>query len=193
MSKNKADLIQEIYDEVLNLKSSPLYRYRVENNYLPVIGDGSLDSDIMFIGEAPGKNEAETGKPFCGRSGDLLDEMLAKYDIERKDVYIANILKDRPVDNADPTPEEIEVYAPFLDRQIEIIEPKVIATLGRFSMDYVMEKYGIEKETIGEAHGKVYDLPNIKFVPLYHPAAAIYNQDLKQTLLDDFGVLSKIF
>ena len=191
---NKTELLKKIKDEVLNLKDSPLYQYRTENKYFPVIGEGSHDAEIMFIGEAPGQNEAKTGRPFCGRAGSVLDMLLASVGIERKDVYVTNIVKDRPPGNRDPFPEEISTYAPFLDRQIEIIKPKIVATLGRFSMQYVMNRYGLEWELspISVIHGKVFDGPNFKFLPLYHPAAAIYNQHLLDTLKEDFKALKDL-
>lgn len=188
----KSDQIKKIHDEVLALKQSPLFAYRQENNYLPVIGDGGLDSKIMLIGEAPGKNEAMTGKPFCGRAGKILDDVLASIELPRTEVYITNIVKDRPQKNRDPLPEEIELYAPFLDRQIEIIKPEIIATLGRLSMAYIMKRYGLEKEndTIGKIHGQVFTgtTPGgykFKFIPLHHPAATIYNKESRKNLFED--------
>lgn len=186
--------LKKIKDEVIGLKSSPLYQVRVDNKYFPVIGEGSHTAEIMFIGEAPGKNEAKTGRPFCGRAGKVLDELLKSVGIERKDVYITNIVKDRPPKNRDPLPEEINLYAPFLDREIEVIKPKVIATLGRFSMQYVMNRYGLERELapISVLHGQVFQGLTFKFVPLYHPAAAIYNQALLTTLKQDFQILKTV-
>jgi len=187
--------LKTIRDEVFDLKNSPLYKYRTDNKYFPVLGEGSHEAKIIFIGEAPGKNEAKTGRPFCGRAGQLLDELLDSVGIRRADIYITNIVKDRPQENRDPSPEEIEIYGPFLDRQIEIIQPKIIATLGRYSMGYIMEKFGLQNDltTIGELHGQVFEVEGsygkIKIIPLYHPAAAIYNQHLKGTLLEDFKVL----
>ncbi|MFH1473190.1 MAG: uracil-DNA glycosylase [bacterium] len=194
MMKERDEALKKIKDEVINLTTSPLYAVRVENKYFPVIGEGNHHAQIMFIGEAPGENEAKTGRPFCGRAGKVLDDLLSSVDIERKDVYVTNILKDRPPKNRDPFPDEIELYTPFLDRQIEIIKPKVIATLGRFSMQYVMNRYGLEWElaSISNLHGKVFDTKNFKFVPLYHPAAAIYNQYLLDTLKEDFKVLKTL-
>ncbi len=145
ISMDRTELLRQIKDEVINLKSSPLYKERIKNKVFPVIGEGSYYAKIMFVGEAPGKNEAKTGRPFCGASGKILDELLASVGINRKDVYITNIVKDRPPFNRDPLPEEIKVYGPFLDRQIEIIQPEVIATLGRFSMDYIMRKFGLSR------------------------------------------------
>ena len=186
--------LKKIKEEVIGLGASPLYAERVKNKYFPVIGEGSHSADIMFIGEAPGENEAKTGRPFCGRAGKVLDDLLNSVGIERKDVYVTNIVKDRPPKNRDPLPDEIEIYAPFLDRQIEIIKPKVVATLGRFSMQYVMTRYGLEFEldSISKLHGKVFDTKDFKFVPLYHPAAAIYNQHLLGTLKEDFKVLKTL-
>jgi len=183
--------LKKIKEEVLNLSVSPLYAERVKNKYFPVIGEGSHSAAIMFVGEAPGENEAKTGRPFCGRAGKLLDSLLDSAGIKREDVYITNIVKDRPPKNRDPLPDEIAIYAPFLDRQIELIKPKVIATLGRFSMQYVMNRYGLEFEldSISKIHGQVFATDRFKVVPLYHPAAAIYNQHLFDTLKEDFKVL----
>lgn len=198
LKKDREKELRLIRDEVLELKNSPLYQFRVENKNFPVIGEGSHSAEIMFIGEAPGRNEAKTGRPFCGSAGKILDELLASVGIKREDVYITNIVKDRPPQNRDPLPEEINIYGPFLDRQIGIIQPRIIATLGRYSMDYVMRKFGLEPrlEPISGAHGKCFkaqtDYGEIWILPLYHPAAAIYNQGLKGTLLEDFQIFNKI-
>ena len=195
---NKLELLKKIRDEVWNLKNSPLYDERIKNKYYPVIGEGDHNAKIMFIGEAPGKNEAQTGRPFCGASGKILDELLNHIGIDRKAVYVTNIVKDRPPLNRDPNPEEIHLYAPFLDRQIEIIQPKVIATLGRFSMAYIMKRLGLEKHltSISNMHGKIFDADtsygNIKIVPLYHPAVAVYNADTKDILKKDFATLKTL-
>src|SRR3989344_7238990 len=110
---SKTDLMKAIRDEVLGLTNSPLYIYRTDNKYFPVIGEGSHDAKIMVVGEAPGRNEAKTGRPFCGAAGQILDDLLASINIPRTDVYITNIVKDRPPSNRDPLPSEIELYAPF--------------------------------------------------------------------------------
>lgn len=193
----RKELLKKIKDEVLNLKTSPLYNDRVKNKVFPVIGEGSHFAHIMFVGEAPGKNEAATGKPFCGASGRVLDELLQSVHIPRESVYVTNIVKDRPPENRDPLPSEIELYAPFLDRQIDIIQPKVIATLGRFSMVYIMKKFDLdfEIEPISKAHGKVFQAKapygDIAIVPLYHPAVALYNSSTKEELKKDFQVLTQ--
>ncbi len=193
----KTEKMREIRDEVIDLKKSPLYEYRVENKYHPVLGKGSHDAKIMFIGEGPGKNEAETGIPFCGAAGRILDELLGHIEISREKVYITNIVKDRPPNNRDPLPSEIAIYVPFLIRQIETIQPKVIATLGRFSMKYIMEKFGLDEKlgSISQIHGKIFEADTsfgkIKIVPLYHPAVAIYNADSKDELKKDFEILKQ--
>lgn len=197
-SSNSRDLeLKKIRDEVLVLKDSPLYSYRIENKYLPVIGEGSHEAKIMFIGEAPGKNEAKTGRPFCGSAGKILDDLLASVGINRPDVYVTNIVKDRPENNRDPLPEEIKIYGPFLDRQIKIIQPQVIATLGRYSMGYIMEKFGLSDVLlpISKMHGKEFmaetEYGKVYIIPLYHPAAAIYDRSLIPTLQEDFKILEK--
>ncbi len=195
----KTDHMREIRDKVLNLTASPLYEYRKKNGYYPVIGEGSHDATVMFIGEAPGKNEAEQGRPFCGAAGRILDQLLESIGVKREDVYITNIVKDRPPENRDPLPEEIKIYSPFLDEQINIIQPQVIATLGRFSMKYILEKFHSPEasRTISQLHGKVIPTQaqygTINIVPLYHPAVSIYSQSSKQTLFDDFKVLQQFF
>jgi len=191
------NLLREIRDEVVNLTESPLFVYRTTNHYFPVIGEGSHVAKIMFIGEAPGKNEAKTGRPFCGSAGKILNDLLASVGINRPDVYITNIVKDRPENNRDPLPEEIKIYGPFLDRQINIIQPQVIATLGRYSMGYIMEKFGLADVLlpISKMHGKEFqaetEYGKVYIIPLYHPAAAIYDRSLLETLKKDFKILEK--
>ena len=191
---DRTSQLKKIKDEIINLKDSPLYKERIANKIFPVIGEGDHFAEIMFIGEAPGKNEAETGRPFCGASGRVLDELLASINIPRESVYVTNIVKDRPPSNRDPLPEEIEIYAPFLDRQIEIIRPKVIATLGRFSMVYIMKKFGLDFELgpISKIHGKVFKTKISYVVPFYHPASALYGGTSKEILLQDFKVLKDL-
>lgn len=192
---DRTEQMKAIRDEVWNLTESPLYGYRKQNRYYPVLGEGSHQADIVFTGEAPGKTEAETGRPFCGQAGKLLDALLLSINLERKNVYITNIVKDRPPDNRDPTPEEIRLYSPFLLRQIDIIQPKIIATLGRFSMQFILETYDVaeKRQTISQLHGRILKAETsygpIHVVPLYHPAVALYNANSKETLFKDFQVL----
>lgn len=195
---DKLKQLRKIELNIGNLVDSPLYSYRVENNYMPVIGEGSLDASVVFIGEAPGKNEALTGKPFCGMSGRVLDELLKSIKVERNDVYITSIIKDRPPLNRDPKPSEIELYAPFLIKQLEIIQPKVIATLGRISMKYLMDYFGLgdKFEVISKIHGKIFRIKTnwgeVSLIPLYHPAVAVYNRNQLSTLKKDFLKIKKI-
>lgn len=194
---NKTDQLRKIKDEVVNFKESSLYAERTKNKVFPVIGEGSHDAEIMFIGEAPGKNEAATGRPFVGAAGKILTQLLEEVGIKREQVYITNIVKDRPPQNRDPLPDEIDAYGPFLDRQIDIIQPKVLATLGRFSMKYIMDKFGLGFEVlpITQMHGKSFEANasygKITIIPFYHPAASIYNQQLRSVLQEDFKILKK--
>lgn len=197
MAEDRTEQLRKIRDEVVALADSALSAERVKNGVHPVIGEGSHFARIMLVGEAPGRTEAATGRPFVGAAGKILNELLASAGIAREDVYITNIVKDRPPFNRDPLPEEIAVYGPFLDRQIRIIRPDVIATLGRYAMGYIMEKFGLagSLEPISKAHGKVYDAVAeygpIKIVPLYHPAVAVYNSNTKETLKADFQILTQ--
>ena len=161
-----------------------------------VMGGGNPDANIVFIGEAPGKNEDEQGLPFVGAAGKFLNEMLATIGLERDDVYITNIVKYRPPNNRDPSPSEKAAFLPYLLRQLEIINPKAVVTLGRHSMEYFlpgakisdMHGQAVPKEVI--YHDKTHH--EWQIIPLYHPAAALYNGSLRQTLLDDFKVVQPL-
>lgn len=150
-----------------------------------VLGDGNLDADIVFIGEAPGKNEDEQGLPFVGAAGKFLNEMLAQAGMERSDVYITNIVKYRPPNNRDPLPEEKAAFWPYLLKQLQIIKPKVVVTLGRHSMEYFLPDMKIS-QIHGQPKRIQFGDDKLIVVPLYHPAAALYNGSLRQTLIDDF-------
>lgn len=147
-----------------------------------VFGDGSPDADTVFIGEAPGKNEDLQGKPFVGAAGKFLNQMLAMIGLGRGDVYITNIVKYRPPNNRDPLPEEKSVFLPFLMRQIDIVKPKLIVTLGRHSMDVLLP--GLK---ISQVHGQPKRYRGQVYLPLFHPAAALYNGAMRQVLIDDFA------
>lgn len=203
-ASNRKEKMRQICEEVIALKDLfkkpypepvPLPIVRLETHMKPVIGEGSHFAQVVFIGEAPGKNEAETGRPFCGTAGRILDELLASINLPREDVYITNIIKDRPPGNRDPMPEEIALYSPFLVRQLDIIEPKVIATLGRFSMDFIFRLFKLESVLlpISQMHGRVFEAPAsygpVQLLPLYHPAAAIYNPHTKDEQIKDFRAL----
>ena len=152
-----------------------------------VMGEGNPDADILIIGEAPGKNEDEQGRPFVGAAGKFLDEMLASIDTKRQDIYITNIVKYRPPQNRDPLPEEKEAFWPYLLRQIKVIEPKLIVTLGRHSMEYFLPSC-----KISSVHGQAKRRGDLVILPLFHPAAALYNGSMRQTLIDDFKKIPQI-
>lgn len=165
-----------------------------------VFGDGNPDADLVFIGEAPGKNEDIQGKPFVGAAGKFLNQMLEMIDLEREDVYITNIVKYRPPGNRDPSPEEKSDFLPYLQAQLEVIQPKLMVTLGRHSLNCFLPDL-----SISQVHGepKRIKIKSKKqgesswvILPLYHPAAALYNGGMRQTLIDDFAriplIISKI-
>lgn len=167
-----------------------------------VFGDGNPSADIVFIGEAPGKNEDLQGKPFVGAAGKFLNEMLAGIGLKRQDIYITNIVKYRPPNNRDPLPEEKKAFLPYLQAQLEVIRPKVVVTLGRHSLSCFLPELQISKvhgepkririnfhKDNGEAETDGYPLV---ILPLFHPAAALYNGSMRQTLIDDFNKIPAI-
>jgi len=156
-----------------------------------VMGDGNLNAEIVFIGEAPGKNEDEQGLPFVGAAGKFLNEMLASAGMKRSDVYITNIVKYRPPNNRDPFPEEKKAFWPYLLKQLQIIQPKVVITLGRHSMEYFLPEMRIS-QIHGQAKRIRFGDDKLVIVPLYHPAAALYNGSLRETLIDDFMNVPRI-
>ncbi len=194
----RTDELKRIKDEVVGLIASPLYEERIKTMAFPVIGEGSHEARVMFIGEAPGKNEAHTGRPFCGAAGRVLDELLAHIGLPREQVYITNIVKDRPPNNRDPLPDEIAIYAPFLDRQINIIQPKVLVTLGRFSTPYLMERLGLGSRItkISLMRAQVYSaqMPygDVSLVPMFHPAVGVYNRSSIPQLKADMEVIKSL-
>lgn len=163
-----------------------------------VFGDGNPDSEVVFIGEAPGKNEDIQGKPFVGAAGKFLNEMLEMIGLKREDIYITNIVKYRPPGNRDPLPEEKKAFLPYLQSQLEAISPKVVVTLGRHSTNCFLPDL-----QISQAHGQPKrvklalkhdskDVLDVVILPLFHPAAALYNGGMRQTLIDDFATIPLI-
>jgi uracil-DNA glycosylase len=156
-----------------------------------VMGHGNVTADIVFIGEAPGKNEDLHGKPFVGAAGKLLDSMLAEAQMQRSDVYITNIVKYRPPNNRDPLPDEKKAFWPYLVRELQAIQPKIIVTLGRHSMEYFLPG-----RKITEVHGQPkrisFGETKLIIMPLYHPAAALYNGSLRATLFEDFAQVPSV-
>ncbi len=152
-----------------------------------VFGSGHADADLMFIGEAPGRNEDEQGLPFVGAAGKLLSELLAEIGLERSQVFVANALKCRPPGNRDPLPQELANCRPYLDRQLELIQPKVVCTLGNFATKLVRgDTTGVTK-LHGKAEVIVIGPRTVRLLPLYHPAAALYTRSLLDTLRADFA------
>src|SRR5579859_2781253 len=194
----KEALFKAVRNDLVSATTSPLYGVRTKNGYMPVVGEGDLDAKIMFIGESPGKSEAEEGRPFCGPSGDILEELLHTIHLSRSHEFITNLVLDHPGAKREPTPEEIAYYVPFVDRLIDIIKPAVLATLGRFSMEYVLKKLDLPEKrgTITTLHGKLIKAHlhygEIHVVPLYHPAVLLYSMSKKEMLKRDFAKL-KLF
>lgn len=191
---NKTQLLNELKKETGECRRCSLHKTRAK----VVFGTGPVDAKLMIISEAPGYWEDQKGEPFVGAAGKVLNELLLSVGIKREEVYIANLLKCRPPNNRDPQPEEIKVCTPYLERQIEIITPEVICPLGRYSMRFLMEKFGLkdEIEPISKIHGKVFEVKNLfnslKIIPLYHPAVATYNPNMKVVLKKDFQILKDL-
>ncbi len=172
--------IRALNEEVASCPKCVLSKTRT--NAVP--GAGNPNADIVFIGEGPGFNEDQQGIPFVGQAGKFLDELLASINLRREDVYICNVVKCRPPDNRDPQQEEIAACAPWLEQQLAIIKPRVIVTLGRFSMSQYFTG-----QTIGRIHGQPKEIDGQLVVPMYHPAAALHQANLRSTIMDDFKKL----
>jgi len=187
----KKEEFKKVRNKILHCRKCTLYKKRKQ----PVIGEGSSRAKIMLIGEAPGFNEDQTGRPFCGRAGKILDELLKSIGLKREKIYICNILKCHPPKNRGPRKEEIKACTPYLLKQIEIIKPKVICALGNFSTVFIFEKYGLEKKIkgISKIHGRIFKTAKITIVPFFHPAVVVYNNKMKKILVKDFQILKKFF
>jgi uracil-DNA glycosylase len=202
MAKSLCDeKLGQIKEEVLFCKKCSL----AESRTCPVIGEGNHQADIMFVGEAPGRQEDATGRPFCGAAGKILDEVLVAVGLSRESVYIANILKCRPPKNRNPLAEEIKSCSGYLDRQIEIVDPRVVCSMGNFASQYLIKKYGLEDKVsvngkipgITSLKGKVFKVLNsrqqeISLVALYHPAVATYNINKKPILVEDYQIVADL-
>jgi len=152
-----------------------------------VPGEGAENAEVLFIGEAPGFNEDQQGRPFVGAAGGFLDELLRSVGLSRETVYIANVVKCRPPGNRDPLPNEIQTCKSWLEKQIEIIQPRVIVTLGRFSL----ARY-IPGESISRVHGRERRVGDITVFPMYHPAAALHQGSLRRVIEEDMKKLPKV-
>jgi len=184
----KAHAMRALEEEIIAKNITPEL---AEQAIQLVIGDGNLNADIVFIGEAPGKKEDKQGIPFIGAAGKFLNVMLEEAGMARSDVYITNIVKYRPPKNRDPSAAEKEAFWPYLLKQLEIIQPKVVITLGRHSMGYFLPTAAIW-EVHGQPHEVTFGNQRLTVIPLYHPAAALYNGSLRQTLIDDFKAIPEL-
>jgi DNA polymerase len=190
---SKRELMGAIADEVKACRKCGLWRTR--RNAVP--GEGSLDAFIMFIGEAPGYWEDIKGRPFVGAAGKVLDTLLAEINLSRDTVYITNVVKCRPPENRDPLPAEVETCTPYLNRQINVIQPEIIVTLGRHSTSYILSKAGL-KEAVGitKLRGKVYSVKlfrlSVSVLPTFHPAAVLHNPKYRDALERDFHFLKSL-
>ncbi|MEK7608570.1 MAG: uracil-DNA glycosylase [Patescibacteria group bacterium] len=178
---DKEEALKKLFQEVVSDKNLPLQEPNL------VFGEGNVDAEVMFVGEAPGFHENEEKRPFVGRGGQLLNRNIEKIGWRREDVYITNIVKRRPPDNRDPLPEEIEAYKPYLTKQIEIINPLVVATLGRFSMNYFLPGAKITRD-----QGKVFRVGGRFIVPILHPAAALRATGMLEAFEEVFQKLPRI-
>jgi DNA polymerase len=177
------DELKQIAQEVAGCVKCPLHHSRK----LAVPGEGPADAEIMFIGEGPGFHENEQGRPFVGAAGKYLDDLLAKINLKRSQVFIANVVKCRPPGNRDPMPEELEACRVYLERQIQAINPKVIVTLGRFSMANFLPN-----AKISSVHGQAMKVKGRLVIAMYHPAAALHQQSLKPVVEQDFSRLPEL-
>lgn len=181
---HQRSLLIALYDEAKYCKRCALYKTR--KNF--VFGEGNPCADIVFVGEAPGKEEDLVGRPFVGEAGKLLTKMIEAINLKREEVYIGNILKCRPPGNRDPSSSEIEACKPWLYRQLEIIKPKIICTLGRHATLTLLNK-----TKFSAVRGKIHDFQGAKLLPTYHPAALLYNPGLKQIAWEDMKLLQTLY
>lgn len=167
-----------------------------EGRLNPVVGEGSLDSLVVFVGEGPGRKEDETGRPFVGSAGKLLDQLLAHIGLDRSEVYITNVVKCRPPGNRRPKSGEVRSCTPYLEEQLTVISPRVIAPMGNSAAGHLLKMYDLERASIGEIHGRPFNVEvqwgSVTVFPLYHPAAVLYNRELEAELKMDFEALSEL-
>lgn len=186
--REKTQQIEDLRQQIADCRRCSLHQQRTHT----VPGEGNVDADIMFIGEAPGRNEDLQGKPFVGRAGDIFDRLLASVELTREQIYLCNILKCRPPNNRNPLVSEIQACVGSLDRQLKVVEPQVIGTLGNFATMYVLEKFSVPLRKISELAGQVIPVTSEfgpkKIVPLFHPAVATYSPTKIDTLLEHFQV-----
>jgi uracil-DNA glycosylase family 4 len=175
--------LAQLCEEIIACQDCELAKYRTK----VVPGEGAEDADLLFIGEAPGWHEDQQGRPFVGPAGQFLDQLLASIGLRREEVYIANVIKCRPPQNRDPLPAEIQSCCKWLDRQIEIIQPQMIITLGRYSL----ARY-FPNQSIGKIHGKPRKSEDVIYYPMYHPAAALHQGSLRRIIETDMLKIPQI-
>jgi uracil-DNA glycosylase family 4 len=195
MSNNAETSLRDLHEKILTCTLCPLSGGR----HKAVPGEGSVNVKTMFIGEGPGRQEDLEGRPFVGRAGKFLEECLQSIGLQREQVFITNIVKCRPTEKAGnwvkdrkPTTEEIAACKPYLDQQIELLRPEVICTLGDTARSQVFKRFGLEEGTIGHVHGRLFLAGSVRVVPLYHPAAALYDNSLRQIIMIDFQSLRRV-
>lgn len=185
-TKSKEELMGKLKGEIENCKKCGLWKTRNK----PLVGDGSVDAEILVIGESPGYKEDLQGRAFVGEAGKVLDRLLDSVSLKRSDIYITNILKCHPPKNHNPSRYEIDACIEYLYQQIDIIKPRIIATLGKYASREIFAKFDLEFSIIGELHGKEFNAKasfgNVKIIPLYHPAVACYHSETFTTLEEDF-------
>jgi len=182
----KSSILKDLNEKILNCKECELFKNR--RNAVP--GEGNLNAKIMFIGLGPGREEDIQGRPFVGAAGKFLNELLEMVGLKREDVYITNIVKCLPPNNQ-PSEESIKKCTSlYLDKQIEIIRPKIIVTLGEIATKYILEKFNIKYVSMNYHHGKIYKVRNlnteIEIVCMFHPASALYNRELRDVIINDW-------
>lgn len=179
-----AETLEEFCVEIKDCQKCMLHKTRTNL----VFGVGNEQADLMFVGEAPGFHEDQQGEPFVGAAGQVLDKLLSSINLSRRQVYIANILKCRPPENRDPLPEEIEVCKPHLFKQIEIIKPLFVCTLGRHAAQLILDK----NISMSKVHGQRFEVDGYYIFPIHHPAAALYARSTLTTLEEDFAKLYQL-
>jgi uracil-DNA glycosylase family 4 len=191
---SRKELLDTIASEIVVCTKCRLYKSR--KNAVP--GEGSPDSQIMFVGEGPGRNEDMEGRPFVGQAGKFLDSLISDAGLVREHTFICNVVRCRPPRNREPWPDEVEACTPYLERQIKVIQPKVIVSLGKCSTAHIFSKINLSFNSITQVHGKLYDRTilgvHVTVFPTFHPAAALYSAKYKEQLTEDFQVMkSELF
>ena len=176
-------IVRLLEQEIASCTRCGLYKTRTK----VVPGEGNPEAEMVFIGEAPGYFEDQQGRPFVGQAGKFLDELLAKVGLSRDEVYILNIIKCRPPQNRDPLPEEISACSPWLDKQLFLLHPRLIITLGRYSLNHFLPH-----ESISKVHGKPKRIGNTIYYPMYHPAAALHQARMREIIEEDFKILPSV-